>query len=399
MKPLVIVATLLGGEGPTGVETHFRQVAAVACTHGVETIIVTPYTGSRSLRAIYRPLKNLNTEWGRAAYRRCQAWALRRQLHILFRGHSDRAITFYAQCPLSARAALAARGARSARVLMVVHYNLSEGDEVVARGLARVGGGTWRRLRQLERETLPRLDGIAFVSDFMRRMVNARVTSIREVPQETIVNFPSALQPGEVEARPERDLIAIGTLEPRKNQAFLLRVLSAAKRAGRRYTLTVVGDGPDRAKLERLARMLDLTEQVRFLGFQPGACRLISAHRALVHAASVENCPIIIAEAFSRGRPVLAAPVGGIPELYDAGAEGDHWDLENPDEGAARLIALLDDPARYAAMAAAALSRFERVFAAAPERWLHFLLASATPPANGTRDAGPSPAALARGAA
>jgi len=42
---------------------------------------------------------------------------------------------------------------------------------------------------RVERETLPRLDGIVFGCDFMKRIVNGRVPSIRDVPQEIIFNF------------------------------------------------------------------------------------------------------------------------------------------------------------------------------------------------------------------
>ena len=101
---------------------------------------------------------------------------------------------------------------------------------------------------------------------------------------------------------------------------------------------------------------------MQFLGFQGNAARLLSGHRAYVHSAVIENLPIVLIEALATGIPVLAAPVGGIPEVFTDGGEGFYWPLDDPAEGASRLIALLEDPARYAALADAAVQRFEQHF-------------------------------------
>ncbi len=373
MRPLVLVTTLLSGEGPTGVETHFKQILHDVNAHGGEARLINPYTGSRLRRAFFRPLKNLKNERAALLYRLCQARVLQRQVRALLAENPGRETTIYAQCPLSARAALAGRGTRAARALMVVHYNVSEADEIVNQGLGRPDGPWASTLAQVERDTLPRLDGVVFGSDFMRRSVNARVPSLRAVPQDTIFNFAPALDNDHPAAPPDKDLVAIGTLETRKNQTFLLQMLAAARDAGHRYSLTLVGDGPDRAALERLTDSLGLRAQVTFAGFLPRASRVLPAHRALVHAAKLENCPLIIPEALAAGRPIFAAAVGGIPELFRDGIEGRFWDLQNP-AGAARLvIGLLNDPVNYAAAAAAARARYATAFAGLGRRWLGFV--------------------------
>jgi glycosyltransferase involved in cell wall biosynthesis len=116
---------------------------------------------------------------------------------------------------------------------------------------------------------------------------------------------------------------------------------------------------------------------VQFLGFQGNAARLLSGHRAYVHSALIENLPIVLIEALASGMPVLAAPVGGIPEVFDDGREGCYWPLDDPAEGASRLIALLEDTARYSAMSVAAVHRFEQHFetSVVASRLLDFLRA------------------------
>jgi glycosyltransferase involved in cell wall biosynthesis len=112
------------------------------------------------------------------------------------------------------------------------------------------------------------------------------------------------------------DLVSIGTLEPRKNQAYLLRVLAAINAQGRAYTLSLVGQGPDRKQLKDLARELGVAHQVRFLGYRGKAAHLLAGYRAYVHAATMENLSVTVIEALASELPVFAAPVGGIPEIF-----------------------------------------------------------------------------------
>ena len=73
----------------------------------------------------------------------------------------------------------------------------------------------------------------------------------------------------------------------------------------------------------------------------------------------MESFGIVLAEAMAAGLPVCAAPNGGIVETFDDGVEGFYWDLNDPADGARRLIRLLDDEDLYAKMSAAAYARFE----------------------------------------
>lgn len=374
MTPVLAVATMLGGDGVTGVETHLNGILREAGARRIRNQLVTPYTGPRWVRAVVRPVKNVRHEVARVFYHSAQGWLLALQLRAV-RRTARQPVVVYAQCPNSASAALrASRGSAAYRVVLVVHYNRAESEEVVAKGIARPGGVWCRHLDRVERETLPRVSKLIFVSDYMRRIVNARIPGISSVPQETIMNFPGSAAGGAVVEPAAGDIIAIGTLEPRKNQAFLLHVLAQARDRGARYSLALVGDGPDRARLERCSAELSLGDQVRFLGAQNDAARLIPNYRVLAHAARLENCPITLIEGLSCGRPLLAGAVGGIPEIFDDGVEGCHWDLNDPARAAEQLIALLESPRRYAAAAAAARDRYQRAFSHLPQRWLDSLV-------------------------
>ena len=247
------------------------------------------------------------------------------------------------------------------RVVAVVHFNVSEAHEMVDKGLAKPAGRLWRALMTTEARSLPFVDQLIFVSDFMRRQVEQRLPGI-STASLVIPNFPGEPKAAPVEETLSGDLIAIGTLEPRKNQQFLLRVIATCNKFGSRYMLTIVGDGPDRNQLERLAQELAIGEQVQFLGFRRNAASLIPAHSAVAHAALLENLPITLVEALAYGKPVIAAPVGGIPEVFFDGIEGRYWDLADVDGAARIVIATLSDTLLLQKMGDAAKATYQSKF-------------------------------------
>lgn len=345
----VVLATLMRPYGGTGVQAHTRTVAEYAASAGRGATVVTPFDASSPLRdpvfAVRLPVRLVSRPaavwWHRAGHAHYLRAALRGRLH-------DDAV-IYAQCPVSASVALET----GRPVVMAVHFNGSQADEWAGKGEISAGGRVHRSIRELERRVLPRLDGLVYVSADSRTRVEERIPETTRVPSVVIAN---AVSPHPVGARPTitGDLITIGSLEPRKNQAYLLEVLAAARRLGRRCTLTVVGDGPDRTMLERRATHLGIAEDVRFLGYRADARALLSGHRLYAHAAVEESFGIVLVEAMSAGLPVLAVPVGGVPEVMRPGTDGLFWPLDDADAAAKTLVSLLDDPTGRAVMSRAA---------------------------------------------
>ena len=210
---------------------------------------------------------------------------------------------------------------------------------------------------------MPSVDALVFTTDFMKNYLEQRIPAIKNV-KSTII--PPIASTSEILESPDvtGDIISIGKLEPRKNQAYLLHVLSHAKKMGHRYSLTLVGDGPDRSRLLDLANELNLQDQVDFLGFRPKAAQYISGHRVIAHSSVMESFGLVLIEAMARQIPVLAAPVGGIPAVFSNGVEGIYWSLDDPEDGAKKLIYLLEDADVYQRAAKAAKQRFEQQFTA-----------------------------------
>jgi glycosyltransferase involved in cell wall biosynthesis len=347
-------------QGQTGVQTHVRAVRRVLDALGVPVECVTPFAVTPLLVYPLFGMRRLIELFSRSAsiwwYRYWHALLLRVALRRRLR--RGQAAVVYAQCPVSAAAAIRARATEKQSVVLVVHFNVSQADEWAEKGALRRGGLVYDSILRFEAQVLPSVDGLVYVSGFMQRVVEARVPAACGVKHMIVPNFlPARELPLQAVTS---DLITVGTLEPRKNQGFLLQVLAAARTRGHRYSLSIVGDGPDREQLQRMATQLGVADQVRFLGFQPDAAGLIGAHRAYCHAATLENLPLSLIEAMRSGKPIFAGGVGGIPELVVDGETGVLWPLADPNAAADLLVQIMEDPASLVRLGSAARARFKR---------------------------------------
>ncbi|MDQ9169717.1 glycosyltransferase [Oxalobacteraceae bacterium R-40] len=361
--PPIVIVSVMRMEGETGMQTHFRVFLNALRTQNQPRALVTPFDPiswkALVMFGLRRPIQCLNRAAGVWWHRHWHEHYLVEELKYFFARNGKCVI--YAQCPVSARAALLTRRSAEQRVVMAVHFNISQADEWAEKKMIPLGGKVYESICRLEKDVLPQLDGLVFVSDFMRRELQERIPAIKQVPSTVIPNFvvdPCVEKSDEYEA----DLISIGSLEPRKNQRYLLDIISAAKRQGSALRLTVVGDGPDRAMLEAYARQLKISDSVRFKGFVRGASDLLKRHKAYIHSAKMENMPLTLIEAMSYGLPVFSPAVGGIPEIFSDGVEGRMLPLDDADAAAARIIQWLNDPDKMSSAANSARKSYREKF-------------------------------------
>jgi len=115
----------------------------------------------------------------------------------------------------------------------------------------------------------------------------------------------------------------MGRLVKGKGYEVLLKSLAELAPSDR-PTLLLAGDGGERQKLEDLATGLGIAQQVKFLGFQSDVRPILWASDIFVHVPTTfpEGTPNAILEAMAAGLPVIATPVGGIPEVVRDGENG-----------------------------------------------------------------------------
>lgn len=360
MRPQIVTATRLPVHGPHGVQTGIRIFAQHLDREDRPQGIVTPYTAhprlARSTVRMSRLIRLLSPAVALCWYRRFTGYFLRRALqkHLA----EQRADVVLARCPISADAALRVR--QDQRVVISVHFNVSQADESVGNGAIRPGGINYRAIRTFERRVLGQVDGIVCVSGFVQSELQRLFPEIASVP--TIIVHNCTPVPPERMLTPDRDLITVGSLEPRKNQMYLLDVLAAARKRGRCYGLTVVGDGQDRARLVQRAEQLGLIDQIEFIRYHPDPPALMARYRLYCHTALMESFGRTVLEAMAEGLPVLAGAVGAIPEVVRPGRDGEFWPLDNALEAAEVLIGLMEDENRRLAMGSEARRRALETF-------------------------------------
>ncbi len=161
----------------------------------------------------------------------------------------------------------------------------------------------------------------------------------------------------------EMRLGCVGRLAGVKRVDRALEALSLFRRKGLSAQLTLVGDGPDRNRLEAQAQALGLGDSVRFVGVQADPKPWFDGFDALLIPSTGEAFGIVAIEALSRGVPVVAwADGGGVLEIL-AHLPGDRrWVADDAADAASIVQAIADDPAGYAKAIESALPELRDAF-------------------------------------
>jgi glycosyltransferase involved in cell wall biosynthesis len=368
----LLIATIARERGITGVHTHVRQLRGYCERSGVPVELLTPHAWARhslarrlflaplfgvriALERVYGPA---NVRWYRSSHEFFLRRVLRRRLA------QEGACTVYAQCPVSARAALAARAGSHQRVVLAVHFRVSQADEWADKGQIARGRRTYRWIRATERHVVTSVDSLVYVSSWARAAVQAWLPEADRVPSVVIPNFVAA--PAVADGpREGTGLVTVGNLEAVKNHRYLLHVLAAARRKGYVYPLDVFGEGVERARLLALADELGVRDQVRLHGFCGDVAQRLPRYQAYVHASYSESSSLAIMEAMAVGLPIVSSPVGALGALFEDPEHGRFWPLDDADEAARILITLMGSPDELGRAGGAARRKFLQDYDAA----------------------------------
>jgi glycosyltransferase involved in cell wall biosynthesis len=144
-----------------------------------------------------------------------------------------------------------------------------------------------------------------------------------------------------------RVLLAVCRLEPQKGLDIAVRALAGVVGRHPDAQLVVLGEGPQRAELEELAR--SLAAPAHFPGRVPDVAAWLRRADVLVHPARWEGFGLALLEAMLASVPVVATNVSSIPEIVLDGETGLLVPPDDADALAAAITRVLDDPADYGA--------------------------------------------------
>lgn len=170
-------------------------------------------------------------------------------------------------------------------------------------------------------------------------------------------------------------IFSCGSLHPRKGFPVLLEACRRLRDRGRAFHCTILGEGPERPRLERIIADHDLRACVTLLGAQPHrevlrhyrdadlfvlACMtdylgwreilscpllLLEVGPAIPFRPLTDGIPNVLVEAMAMGLPVVSTTVAGVPEAIEDGHTGLLVPEQDPGALAAAIERLMDDPA------------------------------------------------------
>jgi glycosyltransferase involved in cell wall biosynthesis len=176
-----------------------------------------------------------------------------------------------------------------------------------------------------------------------------RAADLLGVPASELTVIPNGIAPGFFREKGtpflgRMEIIAVGSLIPRKDYATLLAAVAQLPETAR---LTLVGGGPEASNLGALAKSLGISERVRFLGAVAPAeiPALLHESHVLVLASIAEGRPNSVLEGMAAGLAVVASNIPGCCELIRHGENGLLFALGKPVALADCLRQLMEEPA------------------------------------------------------
>ncbi len=208
---------------------------------------------------------------------------------------------------------------------------------------------------------------------------SVRDSFLKADPQADIVVIPNGIADEFRHPRADRDAIlaslgidkntivlgTMGRLHPVKQHSVLLDAMARLRHEARLPVhLLILGEGEERARLERLCQTLGLTDTVTFTGLRRDVARLLAAMDIAVFTSDYEAMPIALLEAMAAERPIVTTDASGFLNCVRPNVES----LVVPRRDAAALAkavrTLASNPVVAQRLAKAARRRFEQDFRA-----------------------------------
>jgi glycosyltransferase involved in cell wall biosynthesis len=178
--------------------------------------------------------------------------------------------------------------------------------------------------------------------------------------------------PGERDRVEARCLLGIGAerlvvgtvarLDPVKDLPSLVFAFAALRRARPEALLAIVGDGPERPKIEAAAREAEVAADVLFTGQRADVRRILPAFDLFVNSSVSEGISLTILEAMAACLPVVATRVGGTPEVVKDGETGVLVPARDRASLGQALLDLAGAPKRARELGRAGRARVEKAF-------------------------------------
>ena len=212
-----------------------------------------------------------------------------------------------------------------------------------------------RVYNRLDQWSLPKADRLVTVCQvFARELANATGVPIEHISvQHNAIRRPQPVSTGDAEALRKRlgiagnesVVLSVGRLSREKAHLDLLEAFKQLSELRPEISsqLIIVGDGPERARLEAAAESLGCKERVIFTGQVNDVRVFYAAADVFVLPSHSEGSPYVLLEAMAANLPILATAVGGVPEMVENNESALLVPPNDPPSLAASIARLLTD--------------------------------------------------------
>ncbi|MFA4932979.1 MAG: glycosyltransferase [Candidatus Omnitrophota bacterium] len=168
----------------------------------------------------------------------------------------------------------------------------------------------------------------------------------------------------------EKIIITVGRLEPVKKFDLLIESFNSIEKQFPDVILLIIGDGSQKDSLASLVAHLNLSEKVRFLGYQKNVFHFLSIADIFILTSQYEGSPLVVLEAMAMGLPVVSTDVGNCRELlthqdYECGII---FPVGDKDKLISDVLSLLKNGKKRKEMSSLAKERIENDFSLEKEK-------------------------------
>ena len=286
------------------------------------------------------------------------SWRVTKRAKDIIRSHGIEVVVFGAAAPLALMAS-ALRKSGVKKIIALTHGHEVWWAKIFPFNLAmkRIGNG---------------VDHLTFLGEFTR---NAIAQSLTQRSAHAMVKIAPGIdtshfipQPDAMQKRitlgleNKKIIISVGRLVHRKGQDKLIEALPSVLEKIPNAHLLIVGEGPYKSHLEKLANKLSLSENITFVGrilydklpsYLSAADLFVMPSRSRFFGLEVEGLGIVYLEASACGIPVVAGNSGGAPDAVLDGVTGLCVDGTDVNQIAQAVIEICSDAARASKMGSA----------------------------------------------
>lgn len=190
--------------------------------------------------------------------------------------------------------------------------------------------------------------------------INKYAPSVAQYVVHNAIDF-TVFTPNEKPSSPPFRVAIIGNLAPYKGHDIFLQIAQGILKVRNDVEFLIIGDHfgyPGRIEhLKAQSKLLNISDQVKFLGYCRDVPHQLSRVHVVVHPANFEAFGRVVLESIAAGRPVVGSNNGGIPEIIDDGETGFLVDIGDINGFVNAVLQLIEDKCLWENMSAAGSKR------------------------------------------